>query len=48
MQAESFEVQTAQPYIKNLIIGFAANALHVDHGPITKGSPVRTDVLRGA
>jgi hypothetical protein len=48
MQAESFEVQTAQCYVENLIIDFAWDALHADHGPITKGSPVSTDVLRDA
>jgi hypothetical protein len=48
MRAESFEVQTAQRYVENLIIDFAADALHVDHGPVTNGGPASTEVLRGA
>jgi hypothetical protein len=29
MQAESFEVHTAQRYVENLIVDFAADALHI-------------------
>jgi hypothetical protein len=47
IRVESFEVQTAQRYVKNLIIGFASKALHVDHSPIAKVFPATTDVLRG-
>jgi hypothetical protein len=46
--AESFEVQTDQRYVENLNIDFAANALDIDHGLITKSCPVSTNVLRGA
>ncbi len=48
MRAESFEVQTAQRYVENLIIDFASDALHVDQARITNGCPASPDVLRGA
>jgi hypothetical protein len=49
MLAESFEVQTAQRYVENLIIYFAADALHIDDTPASKAAifaPII--VLRGA
>jgi hypothetical protein len=48
MRAESFEVQTAQRYVENLIIDFAADALHIDDTPATKAAIFAPDVLRGA
>jgi hypothetical protein len=47
MQVESFEVQTAQRYVENLIIDFAADALHIDNTPATKAAILAPDVLRG-
>jgi hypothetical protein len=44
MRAESFEVQTAQRCVENLIIDFAADALHIDDTPAT----LAPSVLRGA
>jgi hypothetical protein len=48
MRAESFEVQTAQRYVENLIIDFAADALHIDDTPATKAAILAPSVLRGA
>jgi hypothetical protein len=48
MRAESFEVQTAQRYVENLIIDFAADALHIDNTPATKAAILAPDILRGA
>jgi hypothetical protein len=49
MQAESSEVQTAQRYVENLIIDFAADALHIDDThPATKAAILAPSVLRGA
>jgi hypothetical protein len=48
MQAESFEVQTAQGYVENLIIDFAADVLHIDDTPATKAAICAPYVLRGA
>ena len=47
-QAESFEVQTVQWYIENLIIDFAADALHIDNTPATIAAIFVPDLLRGA
>jgi hypothetical protein len=33
---ECFGVQITQCYVKNILIDFASNALHVDHSPIQK------------
>jgi hypothetical protein len=48
MRAESFEVQTAQRYVKKLIIDFAADALHIDDTPATKAAIFAPSVLMGA
>ena len=48
MRAKSFEVQTAQRYVENLIIDFAADALHVHHTPAPPISVTTSDDLRGA
>jgi hypothetical protein len=48
MRAESFEVQTAQRYVENLIIDFAADALHKDDTPSAKAAILAPRVLRGA
>jgi hypothetical protein len=48
MRAESFEVQTAQRYVENLIIDFAADALHIDNTPACKAATLAPNVLRGA
>jgi hypothetical protein len=48
MRAESFEVQTAQRYVENLIIDFAADALHIDNTPASKAAIFAPSVLRGA
>jgi hypothetical protein len=48
MRAENFEVQTAQGYVENLIIDFAADALHIDDTPATKPAIFAPSVLRGA
>jgi hypothetical protein len=48
IRAESFEVQTAQRYVENLIIDFAADALHIDDTPATKAAILAPSVLRSA
>ncbi len=48
MRAESFEVQTAKRYVENLIIDFAADALHIDDTPAAKSAIFAPDLLRGA
>jgi hypothetical protein len=48
MRAESFEVQTAKRYVENLIIDFAADALHIDDTPAVKPAIFAPDLLRGA
>jgi hypothetical protein len=45
MRAESFEVQTVQRYVENLIIDFAVDALHIDDTPTTKAAIFAPDVL---
>jgi hypothetical protein len=47
MQAQSFEVQTAQGYVENLIIDFAADALHIEETPAAKPTIFAPAVLRG-
>jgi hypothetical protein len=48
MRADSFEVQTTQRYVENLIIDFAADALHIDDTPASKPVIFAPDGLRGA
>ncbi len=48
MRAESFEVQTAQRYVENLIIDFAADALQIDTNAVPKSAVVTPDLFRGA
>jgi hypothetical protein len=48
MRAESFEVQTAQRYVENLIIDFTVDALHIVDTPASKAAIFAPDVLRGA
>jgi hypothetical protein len=48
MQAERFKVQTAQRYVENLIIDFAADALHIDNTPASKAAILAPGVLRAA
>jgi hypothetical protein len=48
MQAESFEIQTAQRYVENIVIDFAADALHIDDSPASKAGIFAPSVLRDA
>jgi hypothetical protein len=48
MRAESFEVQTAQRHVENLIIDFAADILRIDDTPASKAAIFASSVLRGA
>jgi hypothetical protein len=46
--AECFEVQTAQRYVLNLSIDFAADGLHIDNTPASKAAIFAPDIFRGA